>query len=156
MHLSLLPKTSDWAGICIEVWQCMTVRNWSFSSIGMVVPTIDWHISLQVSLFTLFLTLDLDFLCATRTAPSHSWRNLAEQVMSTLNLGLQCIGLIREKASSNFEEVVANWCSLVAPRDAAEYVSNFSFKAINSPLLPLAPKMKLNLYGMSYWKSIWP
>ena len=45
----------------------------------------------QASLIATFLRLDLDFLCAARTAPSHSWRNPVERIMSTLNLGLQCI-----------------------------------------------------------------
>jgi len=51
-------------------------------------------ISVQVCLIALFMMLDLDFLCAAQTAPSHSWRNPVEQVMSTLNLRLQCIGLM--------------------------------------------------------------
>ena len=55
------------------------------------------YVSVQVSLIAVFLKLDLDFLCAARTAPAHSWPNPAERVMSTLNLGLQCIGLVREK-----------------------------------------------------------
>ena len=37
------------------------------------------------------------FLCAGRTAPYHSWRNPVERIMSILNLGLQCVGLAREK-----------------------------------------------------------
>ena len=55
------------------------------------------YASVQVSLIALFLKLDLDFLCAARTAPSHSWRNPVERIMSTLNLGLQCVGLMRGK-----------------------------------------------------------
>lgn len=84
------------------------------------------YVSVQVSLIALFLTLDLDFLCAARTAPSHSWRNPVERVMSTLNLGLQCIGLMREKGDSDFETEAAKCNSLVALRDAAERVPNFS------------------------------
>lgn len=34
------------------------------------------------------MKLDLDFLCACRTAPHQSWRNPAERVMSIVNLGL--------------------------------------------------------------------
>ena len=45
------------------------------------------YVSVQVSLIAIFKKLDLDFLCAGRTAPSHSWRNPVERVMSTLNLG---------------------------------------------------------------------
>ena len=49
--------------------------------------------------------MDLDFLCAGRTALYHSWRNPVERVMSVLNLGLQCVGLAREKMPEEFEEV---------------------------------------------------
>ena len=44
--------------------------------------------SVQLSLISIFLALDLDFLCAARTAPLHSWRNPVERIMSILNLGL--------------------------------------------------------------------
>ena len=47
------------------------------------------YLSVQLSLISLFLTLDLDFLCACRTAPYHSWRNPVERLMSVVNLGLQ-------------------------------------------------------------------
>ena len=52
-------------------------------------------ISVQPSLIYLFLKLDLNYLCAGRTAPYHSWRNPVECVMSIINLGLQCVGLAR-------------------------------------------------------------
>ena len=51
------------------------------------------YVSVQLSLISLFLQLDLDYLCATRTAPFHSWRNPVECIMSVINLGLQCVGL---------------------------------------------------------------
>lgn len=51
------------------------------------------YVTVQLSLICLFLKLDLDYLCACRTAPYHSWRNPVERVMSVLNLGLQCVGL---------------------------------------------------------------
>ena len=54
------------------------------------------YISVQLSLIALFLNLDLDFLCAGRTASYHSWRNPVERIMSIVNLGLQCVGLMRE------------------------------------------------------------
>ena len=55
------------------------------------------YVSVQLSLICLFPKVDLNFLCAGRTAPYHSWRNPVERVMSVLNLGLQCVGLAREK-----------------------------------------------------------
>ena len=54
------------------------------------------YLSIKLSLISLFLKIDLNFLCACRTAPYHSWRNPAERVMSIIDLGLQCIGLMRK------------------------------------------------------------
>ena len=53
------------------------------------------YVSVKLSLICLFLKLDLDYLCAGRAAPYHSWRNPVERIMSILNLGLQCVGLAR-------------------------------------------------------------
>ena len=92
----------------------------------------DHKSDIRISTGVLFLTLDLDFLCAARTAQSHSWRNPVERVMSTLNLGLQCIGLMREKGDSDFEAEVAKCKSLVALHDAAERVPNFRSSALDS------------------------
>ena len=64
------------------------------------------YISVQLSLICLFLKLDLDYLCAGRTAPYHSWRNPVERIMSVLNLGLQCVGLARQQMSDEFEKEV--------------------------------------------------
>ena len=66
------------------------------------------YVSVQLSLICLFLKMDLDYLCAGRTAPYHSWRNPVERVMSVLNLGLQCVGLAREKMPEEFEKEVAS------------------------------------------------
>lgn len=51
------------------------------------------YLSVKVALICLFLLHDLDYLIATRTAPHQSWWNPVKRVMSTLNLGLQCVGL---------------------------------------------------------------
>ena len=61
------------------------------------------YISVQTALIALFRGLDLDYLCAARTAPCHSWRNLVERVMSTINLGMQCVSLIK-KGSHKYEK----------------------------------------------------
>ena len=53
------------------------------------------YISVKLSLIALYLKLDLDYLLAARSAPCHSWRNPVERIKSTLNLGLQCVGLMR-------------------------------------------------------------
>ena len=66
------------------------------------------YLSIQLSLITLFLQLDWDYLCAARTAPCHSWRNPAEHVMSIVNLGLQCIGLMRQEMNGEHETMISN------------------------------------------------
>ena len=55
------------------------------------------YLSVQLSSISLFINLDLDVLIAERTAPSHSWANPIERVMSILNIGLQLIGVMRAK-----------------------------------------------------------
>ena len=64
------------------------------------------YVSVQLSLIALFLNLNLDFLVACRTAPNHSWKNPVERIMSLLNIGLQCVGLMRAQMSVEFESVV--------------------------------------------------
>jgi len=63
------------------------------------------YISVQLSLIYLFIKLDLNYLCAGRTAPYHSWRNPVERIMSVLNLGLQCIGLAHDRMPDEFEKL---------------------------------------------------
>ena len=90
------------------------------------------YVSVQVSLIAVFLILDLDFICAVRTAPSHSWGNPVERVMSTLNLGLQCVGLMREKGNDAFEKEATKCNSLSALRDSAKKDPTFKLAAVDS------------------------
>ena len=46
------------------------------------------YISVKLSLIALFLERDLDYLCAVRTPPHHSWKNPVERIMSILNIAL--------------------------------------------------------------------
>ena len=78
------------------------------------------YVSVQLSLICLFLKMNLDFLCAGRTAPYHSWRNPVERIMSILNLGLQCVGLAREKMPDEYEREVAKCNNLTELRRIAE------------------------------------
>ena len=39
------------------------------------------YLSVQISLFCLFLKLDLDFLCACRTTPYHSWTGFSPEFL---------------------------------------------------------------------------
>ena len=70
------------------------------------------YASAQVSLITLFKNLNLDFLCAARTAPNQSWRNPVERVMSVVNLGLQSIGHIKSEMSPEAKRAIINCNSL--------------------------------------------
>ena len=76
--------------------------------------------SVQLALTAVFKFLDLDFLCAVRTAPCHSWRNPVEQIMPTLKLGLQCVGLMWEKMDNSFESEVSKCKSLKELCEAAK------------------------------------
>jgi len=89
-------------------------------------------VSAQLPLIALFLQLDLDFLCIVRTAPSHSWRNPIERVMATLNLGMQCIGLMRDKMDETFEEESAECNGLTTLRERAKRVSGFKDAVLDS------------------------
>ena len=42
-------------------------------------------------------------LVALRTAPSNTWANPVERVMSIVNTGLQGVGLMRQKMSDEFK-----------------------------------------------------
>ena len=76
--------------------------------------------SVKLSLICLFLKLNLDYLCAGRTAPYHSWRNPVERVMAVLNLGLQCVGLARARMGEEFEREVAKCNSVSEVRKGLE------------------------------------
>jgi len=76
--------------------------------------------SVQLSLVALFLNLNLDLLVVGRTAPNHSWRNPVERIMSVINLGLQCIGIMCSEGSVEFEKAIKNANNLKALRRASE------------------------------------
>jgi len=63
-------------------------------------------LSVKVALIALFRDLNLDVLIALRTAPSNSWANPVERIMSIINIGLQGVGVMRRKMSDEFERVV--------------------------------------------------
>ena len=50
------------------------------------------YVSVQLSMICLFQSLDLDMLVVSRTCPYQSWQNIAERIMSTLNLALLLLG----------------------------------------------------------------
>lgn len=76
--------------------------------------------SVQMSALCEFIALDLDMLVCARTAPSQSYHNPAERVMSTLNLGLQNVALERPCMPPQFELQVKSLSTLKSIRNAAE------------------------------------
>ena len=93
-------------------------------------------ISVQLSLICLFLQLNLDYLCAVRTAPYSSWRNPVERIMSVINLGLQCIGLARAEMPQRFEEEASKCNTLKELRRIAFRAEGFDV-AVQDSLSPV-------------------
>ncbi|XP_014677904.1 PREDICTED: uncharacterized protein LOC106817733 [Priapulus caudatus] len=67
------------------------------------------YLSVQLSLIAIFLEMDLDVLIAARTAPNHSWANPVERIMSIVNIGLQCVGVMRQKGSEESEKKIGEY-----------------------------------------------
>ena len=83
------------------------------------------HTSVQLSLGALFLNLNLDMLVAMRTCPTQSWTNLAERVMSRLNIALQNVALERNAMDPQFEDVMRKNNNMKSVRGATEERSGF-------------------------------
>ena len=60
--------------------------------------------SVRLCLLALFVELDLDTMVVMRTAPTQTWGNHVERVMSVLNLGLQGIALARNEMYNDLYE----------------------------------------------------
>ena len=90
------------------------------------------YLSVQVALIALFRCLDLDYLCAVCTAPCQSWHNPVERVMSTVNLGMQCVGLMRKKGTDNYEREASKCNSLSDLRKAAIKSDSFRQESLDS------------------------
>lgn len=100
------------------------------------------YTTVQISLISLFLALDLDYLCAVRTPPYHSWKNPAERIMSILNVGLQSVGIMRQKTRS-FEEALKSCNNLTSIRTLGEKNPDLESEVLDA----LAP-MKALLQGI--------
>ncbi|GES72778.1 uncharacterized protein LOC105326236 [Rhizophagus clarus] len=90
------------------------------------------YLRVQLSLIALFVTLDLDLLVAVRTPPGHSWKNPVERIMSILNLGLQCIGLMRAEMNEGYEEIMKYCNSMEDIRNKAEEELQLKEQLLNS------------------------
>ena len=62
------------------------------------------YMSVKLALIALFIELNLDVLISFRTAPSNSWANPVERIMSIVNIGLQGVGGMRTRRSDEFEK----------------------------------------------------
>ena len=107
------------------------------------------YVSVQLSLISLFLALDLDFLCVCRTAPYHSWKNPVERVMSILNLGFQSVGLMRKQIDDESESSISKCNNMAQLRKMAEgqpaFVEKFldSIEPVKSILSDIIVRLKL-------------
>ena len=111
-------------------------------------------LSVQVALICLFSDLQLDFLVCVRTCPYQSWQNLAERVMSTLNLALQNVSLCRKEMSASNEQLIRNKSTI---KDVREVIShNEGLKeelrdSIQAPMIAISARIKaLTLKGEKF------
>ena len=77
------------------------------------------YASVKLTLIAVFRKLDLDYLCACRTAPHHSFHNPAERVMSVLNLGMQSVGLVRRQLNEEVETEIQRCTTMSQIRELA-------------------------------------
>ena len=112
------------------------------------------YLSVQISLVTLFLTLDLDMLVAARTAPHNSYRNPVERIMSLLNIGLQSVRVMREKMSDDMEKAIQSANSMADVRTVATKTQGLkaSYSASVKPAINLLKEVlsRLSLKGKSF------
>ena len=73
----------------------------------------------KLTLIAVFRKLDLDYLCASRTAPHHSFRNPAKRVTSVLNLGMQSVGLARRQLEEEVETEIQRCTTTSQVRELA-------------------------------------
>lgn len=106
------------------------------------------YVSVKLSLIALFLNLNLDMLIACRTAPNHSWRNPVKRIMSIVNIGFQCVGLMREKMSDEFESSIINCNNMQQLRQACSLTKDVVKSSLKPPIALLKELMqRLELKG---------
>ena len=66
------------------------------------------YLSVQKSLIGLFLHHDLDEVLVCRPAAGLSYRNHVQRVHAIANIGLQSVGIMRQKMSADVEELMKN------------------------------------------------
>ena len=85
-----------------------------------------------------FIMLDLDLLVAARTAPSHSYVNMAERSMSLLNLALQHCALARTAMPEAYEKKMKGLSSTKSIRVAADRDASLKERFMESTEKPIS------------------
>ena len=136
---SVFEHSSPFRHMC-ELYQILQNRQLSKSILFLYTDGGSDHrltyLSVKLSLICLFLKLDLDYLCAGRTAPYHSWRNPVERIMSVLNLGLQSVGIARVTMPDEFESEVSKCNNLSELRSIASRNTGIK-EAVHNSLSPV-------------------
>lgn len=96
----------------------------------------DSHGSVVVANIAEFLLNDLDYLVSMRCVPHQSYKDPAEHVMATLNLGQQCLALERSAMAQEEEDLIKSAGSMSKIRNVIEAQLDGSFltKAIQESL----------------------
>ena len=92
------------------------------------------YLSVQLSYIALFRRMNLDLLIVGRTAPCHSWKNPVECIMSIVNLGLQCVGVMRKEGSEVFERAIKYASNLKQLREATVQLKEQVKESMHQPI----------------------
>ena len=85
----------------------------------------------QISLISLCLERDLDFLCAVRTPPHNSWKNPVERIMLIINIALQSVGIMRG-CTQSFENQLKGCKNLASIRQCSVQNPGLEDEVINA------------------------
>ena len=92
--------------------------------------------SVQISMIALFSKLNFSVLICMQMCPYQSWTNPAERVMSTLNLALQNVSLMREKMDNEMEVAIKYKNNLAAIRSTIDEKPGLE-KAVQESVSPV-------------------
>ena len=97
------------------------------------------YLPVQKSLIGLFFHRDMDEVLVCRPAAGFSYRNPVERVHAIANLGLQSVGIMRQKMSADIEERIRNYNSNEELRKAIEWHEKLKPDLQNSLSVPVDP-----------------
>ncbi|GES96452.1 hypothetical protein GLOIN_2v1782174 [Rhizophagus clarus] len=103
-------------GLKDPIFESCTPMRHTTELYDIIINLQQWHPYLLVYTDG---ALDLDYFVAVRIPPEHSWKNPVEKIMSILNLGLQSVGLIRQKIGQEFEDLIEGCNTMKVIREAA-------------------------------------